>query len=69
MAARVGDYGGVGLGAWLSPMKHKLGAWLSLSLSLSLSYLVVCWGSAMDFGVWFVGDWWFFYFSLLAWWW
>ena len=24
-------------------------------LSLSLSHLVVYWGSAMDFGVWFVG--------------
>ena len=38
-AARVGDYGGVGLGAWLPPMKHKLGAWPSLSLSLSLSHI------------------------------
>ena len=48
MAARVGDCGGVGLVAWLPPMKHDP---LSLSLSLSLS---VCWGLAMDFGVWFI---------------
>ena len=49
-AARVGDYGGVGLGAWLPLMKHKLGAWPSLSLIfgglLGFSYgfwSLVCW--------------------------
>ena len=42
--------------AWPPSMKQKLGPPMNNEpLSLSLSYLVVCWGSAMDFGVWFVG--------------
>ena len=66
MVARARDCCDVGLVAWQPLMKHDP---LSLSLSLSLSHLVVCWGSAMDFRVWFVGDWWFSDVGLLAWWW
>ena len=62
MVARARDCCDVGLVAWQPLMKHD-------PLSLSLSHLVVCWGSAMDFRVWFVGDWWFSDVGLLAWWW
>ena len=50
---------------WLLPMKYKLGPPMK-HLPLSLSHLVVCWGSAMDFGVWFVGSWGFFLFSFVG---
>ena len=46
----------MGLVAWPPPMKHMLGPPMKHD-PLFLSHLMVCWSSAMDFGVWFVGDW------------